>query len=94
MKYSYSYFLKDNRQTSRKDGCMTIIGVHFTTDTCTVINPDRKRYEVPIPVLISDMINGLGHINDASKLRYWSGWNKNFTMAGNDNTSKYIPIAR
>ena len=40
------------------------------------MNKDRMVYTLLIPILINDMMNGMCHINNASKLRTWNGWGK------------------
>lgn len=93
MVYSYSKFLQDNKNTSREDGCMTIMNVNFAKNKCIVMNPSGQQYLIDIPILIADMLNGLGHINNASRLRYWPHWDEDYEYQPDDyftNPSKYI----
>jgi len=76
MTYSYTDFLRDNKNTSREDGCATIISVDFRNNNCVVVNPDRQRLLISIPILIADMLNNMCHINNASRLRKWPDWDK------------------
>ena len=94
MKYSYSSFLRDNRNTSREDGCATILNVNFAMDKCIVMNPSRQRFSVPIPILICEMLNDMCHINNASRLKNWPNWDKDYKFDYPkdyfQNKSKYI----
>ena len=81
MKLTYEQFLRHNKSiTSPKT---TIVSVKFKQNTCQVQLPCGTYHTVPINVIVLDMENGLGHINNASKLKNWSGWNTDIQYPAN-----------
>ena len=92
MVLTYKKFLEENRRSIRSNQVMYVIGVKFKKDTCICMNLAREIYEMPISVLITDMMSGMGHINDASKLKAWDKWGTDIDYPADywDNPKKYI----
>lgn len=70
----YESFIDYNKHNSC-DTKSTIISYNNQLNACIYVANDRRTmYLIPIKILISDVYNDMVHINSASILKNWHGW--------------------
>ncbi len=93
MRLTYEHYLQDNRRASRKDTVYLLrVDNEKNTVDYMIKNRDRQYFRVPTEIFILEMEKGMMHINDASRLKSWSGWDTDIDYPADyfDNTDKYF----